>query len=189
MTRPVAVLLLSLAGFACRPDAQAACADPTPADSAWWQFHRVDSDEGFEAPEAPAQSTAFRPAALRGSYVLQMTPTVGQERGSRVLADVIISSDSTGVASVRGRWPTYFSLTPDSTKRGDLTILFDGASRRLSLTLGNPRPYWEDLGVDLDVFTVTHDVIVGRWVDGGRGVDAKSRLHPQGWFCLQRRSP
>ena len=140
------------------------------------------------APQAPPQPRTFRVSQLRGAYVLQMTSTVGRQRGDRVLADVTIGSDSGGTATVRGRWPAYFSLTRDSAHRGNLDILFDD-TRRLSFILGNPHLRTTDTGVILDVFTVDKQMIVGRWVDGGLGVDARSGLHPQGWFCLQRRLP
>ncbi|HET7584884.1 MAG TPA: hypothetical protein VFK13_08255 [Gemmatimonadaceae bacterium] len=143
-----------------------------------------DGSQRMTAPEPPAQPRTFRVSQLRGTYLLQMTATLGTERGERVVADVVIDSDSSGHASVHGHWPEYFSLTPDSTHRGDLTIDFDSRSRRLSLTLGNPGLRWTDTGVILDVFRIEPGTIVGRWVDGGLSVHREGGLHPQGWFCL-----
>ncbi|HKW01921.1 MAG TPA: hypothetical protein VJN96_18990 [Vicinamibacterales bacterium] len=138
------------------------------------------------APQAPQQPKSFRVSQLPGAYVLYMTNTVGRHRGDRVIADVVISNDSSGSAKVRGRWPAYFSLSPDSTRNGELVIDFDKQSRRLSLMFGDPEGNWTDAGVILIVFMVDRSAIVGRWFDGGLIIDAKSGLVPQGWFCLQR---
>jgi hypothetical protein len=191
MTLRAILFVLLLSGLGRTLLAQAGCGDPVPADSAWWRWLTVrgaDGSEQSQAPRAPSQPKTFRVAQLRGAYVLQMTATLGRERGDHVIADVIIGSDSSGEAKVRDNWPAYFSLGSDTGEQGDLTILFDNRSRRLSLILGNSALGLSDTGVILDVFTVSDSTIVGRWVDGGLGVDAKSHLHPQGWFCLQRRS-
>ena len=118
--------------------------------------------------------------------VFRMVFTVGTARGTRALADVHIDNDSSGTAVARGRWPRSFSMVPDTGTRANVTMLFDDRTRELTLVLGNRGLRWTDSGVMLEVFTVDADVIVGRWVDGGLTVDAKSGLHPQGWFCLER---
>jgi hypothetical protein len=191
MTLRAILFVLLLSGLGRTLGAQVGCADPVPADSAWWRWLTVraaDGSENSQAPRAPSQPRTFRVAQLRGAYVLQMTATLGRERGDHVIADVIIGSDSSGEAKVRDHWPAYFSLGSVAGEQSELTILFDSRSRRLSLLLGNPALGLSDTGVSLDVFTVSDSTMVGRWVDGGLGVDAKSHLHPQGWFCLRRRS-
>ena len=191
MTLRAILTLILLSGLGRTVLAQGGCADPVPADSAWWRWRTVRGADGsvqLQGPRAPPQPKTFRVARLRGAYVLQMTATLGRERGDHVIADVIIGSDSSGEARVRDHWPAYFSLVSNTAHQGDLTILFDKRSRRLSLILGNPALGFFDTGVSLDVFTVGDSTIAGRWVDGGLGIDPRSHLHPQGWFCFHRRS-
>ena len=180
-------LLLQVAGHTL--GAQTTCADPTPADSGWWRWQRRPSTGGavvLEAPKAPPQPDSFQLASLRGTYVLTMVHTVGPEQGQRIIANVELESDSSGTAIARESWPAVLTLAPDHKNRQPITILFNRASRRLSLVIGNPGLSWTDAGVSLEVFSVSRHAIIGRWVDGGLGVSKQSGLHPQGWFCLTR---
>ena len=174
--------------------AQAAqCADPTPADSAWWRWipdHRTDGMVSASAPEPPPQRAGFRPTSLNGWYRMRLVPTVGPDRGRIYEGSISLYIDKLGVAAAPAGWPPYLSFAPDTNARPNeqpAEVYFDSESRRLSVTLGNPGLRWTDSGVDLMVFEASDSLIVGRWIDGGLFVfGGPEGPHPQGWFCLSQ---
>jgi hypothetical protein len=194
MLRSLLGILLTGIMASATAQAQAACKDPTPGDSAWWHWRQVrQTDDGFEMqpPLPPSQPRTFRLASLRGSFDLQLTPTLGPDRGQSIHARIELATDSTGSARASTEWPSYFSFAPESTasqRTQPLNVLFNAEQRWLRLIIGNPGLQWTDSGVILEVFAIRGSHITGRWVDGGLGVyrstPGGAGLHPQGWFCL-----
>lgn len=176
--------------------AQAPCADPTPNDSAWWQWHQLREKDGvieMQAPEPPGQPDIFRLAMLHGTFAMKLTPTTGPDRGQRIEGIVQIATDTTGSVRASTAWPTYLTFASDSMASArvqPLDVLFDVSTRRLTFIIGNRGLRSTDAGVMLEVFEANRSYIGGRWVDGGLRVNRLSNesqgLHPQGWFCLTR---
>jgi hypothetical protein len=184
-----------------RSPQQAPCVDPTPRDSAWWHFTWTRNPDGSSTgtvPDAPAQAKDLVPARWTGSYSLIFVHTVGPDRGdtTRALVEFFDRRDGedstqTGIANPVTKWPRYFSFAPDSRPdtRQPVDVLYDAVRGDLSFVIGNKGLRWTDSGVILDVFTMSPDRFVGRWVDGGLIVfGSPSGSHPQGYFCLERRS-
>lgn len=88
--------------------------------------------------------------------------------------------------------PPWMSSIGHSTSSRDTAqpgaiLIWKPRGRQLTLMLGNSGTM-TDAGVIFDVFAVSPELLVGRWVDGGIGVYANGDgNHPQGYFCLFRR--
>jgi hypothetical protein len=210
--RSAIVLFLLCSAFAHCAAAQGSsssiltCTDPTPLDSAWWHWTWRPNANGSSSgtvPEAPHQRRGLDPSTWTGTYRLWLVHTVGPDRGDTVTAAVELRYERASARSkaiVRGTaaatrpWPGYFSFAPTSaigdSLRRPVEVDYDPDVGRLSFVLGNPGLTWTDSGVILDVFTMTNDGFVGRWVDGGLIVFGDSthteEVHPQGYFCLAR---
>ena len=85
-------------------------------------------------------------------------------------------------------WMTSLGHGTDvqDAERPGAIVIWKPREHELTLWLGNSGRM-TDSGVIFEVFTVTPDLLIGRWVDGGLGVYAEGDgNHPQGYFCLFR---
>jgi hypothetical protein len=208
----LALFLASLAALGCQDKdppgsiIQARCVDPTPNNPAWYHTTYVPNPDGSSRgiiPSPPDLSSGLVPSRWPGTYRLLLVHTVGPLRGDSILARVVLEMDSTGTdssipllgsATIVGGWPSYLSFAPDSAAKQDRQVsvgaLYHTDPGSLTFVLGNPGLRWTDSGVLLSVFQVTDSGFIGRWVDGGLGVQRDSATGvvsaPQGYFCLTR---
>jgi hypothetical protein len=143
-------------------------------------------------PQAPAQPADFQLTTVTGDYLMQLVPTVGTDRETTVEGSLRINHLLGGSAQAPSGWPSYLTFAPDEVQDHTLKsvdVTFSLPDRHLWLVIGNKGDQWTDAGVILYVFAASDSLLSGRWVDGGLTVfGGPHGPHPQGWFCLVRKS-